>query len=183
MNALLRKLSGSDLRSDGRANEVAEEVTRNPQLLNQLLEGLTEPDDVIRARTAHALERVPRKNQEVFRGLMTRLVGLAVTDKIPMVRWHLAMIFGNTAFAAGDIERVVSTLIGLLKDESVFVRSWTISSLCIIGRRNKPRRTKIIDAIKALQHDKTGAIRVSAAKALTMLQNENEPLPAGWCKT
>lgn len=179
MNALLRKLSGGDLRSDGRANEVAEEVIRNPRLLNQLLGGLSEPDDVIRARTAHALERVSRRNQEVFRGLMPRLVGLAVSDRIPMVRWHLAMIFGNTAFAVGDIERVVSTLIRLLKDESVFVRSWAISSLCLIGRRDKRRRRKIIDAIKALQHDKTVAIRVRATKALTVLQNENEPVPAG----
>lgn len=30
MNTLLQKLSGGDLRSDGRANEVAEEVDRNP---------------------------------------------------------------------------------------------------------------------------------------------------------
>jgi hypothetical protein len=60
MNTLLQKLSGGDLRSDGRADEVAEEVTRNPRLLGQLFEGLSEHDDVIRARTAHALERVSR---------------------------------------------------------------------------------------------------------------------------
>jgi hypothetical protein len=64
MNTLLQKLSGGDLRSNGRAEEVAERVTRNPRLLEQLLEGLSEPDDVIRARTAHALERVSRKNQD-----------------------------------------------------------------------------------------------------------------------
>ena len=50
MNALLQKSSGSDLRSDGRAEEVADEVARNPWLLEQLLEGLSEHDDVIRAR-------------------------------------------------------------------------------------------------------------------------------------
>ncbi len=33
MNALLQKSSGGGLRSDGRPEEVAEEVTRNPWLL------------------------------------------------------------------------------------------------------------------------------------------------------
>ncbi len=56
MNELLRKLSGCDLRSEGRVNEVAEEVIRNPQLLSKFIEGLSESDNVIRARTAHALE-------------------------------------------------------------------------------------------------------------------------------
>ena len=63
MNALLRKLSGGDLRSDGRANEVAEEVIRTPELLEQLLEGLDEPDDLVRARTVHVMERISRTNQ------------------------------------------------------------------------------------------------------------------------
>jgi len=96
MNKLLQKLSGGDLRSDGRANEVAEEVDRNPRLLEQLLERLSEPDDLIRARTAYALERISRTNHGLFRGLMPQLISLSVNDRIPMVRWHLAMIFGNT---------------------------------------------------------------------------------------
>jgi len=58
MKELLRKLSGGDLRSDGRANEVAEKVTQNSQSLSKLAEALSGPDDVIRARTAHALEKI-----------------------------------------------------------------------------------------------------------------------------
>jgi len=183
MNRLLGKLSGGDLRSDGRANEVAEEVVQNPRLFGQLLDGLREPDDVIRGRTAHVLERVSRANQDAFRGLMSQLISLSMRDRVPMVRWHLAMIFGNTAFAVKDIESVVSALFRLLMDESVCVRSWAISSLCIIGKRDKRRRKAIIGATKDLQDDKSVAIRVRTAKALRALQNENEPLPAGWSET
>jgi len=50
MNVLLRKLSGGDLRSDGGANDIAKEVIRNPQLLEDFVQGLSEPDDAIRAR-------------------------------------------------------------------------------------------------------------------------------------
>jgi len=182
MNTLLQKLSGGDLRSDGRADEVTKEVTRNPRLLEQLLEGLSEHDDVIRARTAHALERVSRTNQGLFRRLMPQLINVCMNDKVPMVRWHLAMILGNMASAVEDSRPVVSALFRLLKDESVFVRSWAISSLCIVGRRDKRKRRKIIESIGALQHDKSIAIRVRAVKTLKVLRNENESLPAGWHK-
>jgi len=182
MNTLLQKLSGGDLRSDGRANEVAEEVARSPRLLEQLLEGLSEPNDVIRARTVHALERVSRANQALFIGLMPQLISLSASDKVPMVRWHLAMIFGNTASAVEDTKPVVSALFRLLKDESVLVRSWAISSLCIIGRTDERRRSKIIDAMEAFQHDKSIAIRVRAVNALRALRKENGPSPANWSK-
>jgi HEAT repeat protein len=183
MNTLLQKLSGGDLRSDGRANDVAGEVARDPRLLEQLLDCLNEPNDVVRARAAHALERVSRTNQGLFPRLMPKLISASTRDRIPMVRWHLAMIFGNIASSMKDDRPVVSALLRLLKDESVFVRSWAISSLCIIGRRDKRWRRRIIGSIGALQDDKSIAIRVRAAKALKVLQNESEPLPVGWSKT
>ncbi|MGA2239239.1 MAG: HEAT repeat domain-containing protein [Candidatus Bathyarchaeia archaeon] len=147
-----------------------------------MLEGLNEPDDLIRARTAHALERISRTNQELIRRLMPQLISLSMNDRIPMVRWHLAMIFGNTASTVEDNKPAISALLRLLKDESVIVRSWAISSLCIIGRREKRRRRRIIDAIGTLQHDKSVAIRARTAEALKVLRNENVPLPAGWSK-
>lgn len=128
-------------------------------------------------------KKVSRKNQTLFQGLMLQLISLSASDSIPMVKWHLAMIFGNTAPVTEDTRPVVSALFRLLNDESVFVRSWAISSLSLIGRRDKRRRRSIIDAMRALQHDKSIVIRVRAAKALRALQNENERLPAGWSKT
>jgi hypothetical protein len=96
MNNLLTKLSGGDLRSDGRANEVAEELLKNPQLIDTLFTGLSESDDVIRARTTHALEKISRTNPELLQEIIPWLIKLAYEDKVPMVKWHLAMIFGNT---------------------------------------------------------------------------------------
>lgn len=126
------KISGGDLLSDGKANEVVEEVLMNPALLKQLLDGLTDPDDMVRGRAAHAVEGVSRKNQDPFRRLMPQLISLSMNDRVPMVRWHFAMIFGNMASTVKDIEPVVSVLFRMLNDKSVFVGSWAIPSLCII---------------------------------------------------
>ena len=72
MNELLEKLAGGDLRSDGKASEVADEVVANPGLLPQLAEGLDETNDLVRARTAHALERISRKNGEMLQPFARR---------------------------------------------------------------------------------------------------------------
>jgi hypothetical protein len=64
MNDLLRLLTGGDLRSDGQANEVADFVMANPSRLNDLLDGLQDINDVVRGRTAHAIERISRTHPE-----------------------------------------------------------------------------------------------------------------------
>jgi len=66
MNSLLRLLEGGDLRSDGRADEVAGEIIENPKLFNLLWDGIYESDDIVRAKTAHALEKVSRELPELF---------------------------------------------------------------------------------------------------------------------
>ena len=60
MNEILQWLAGGDLRSDGMANEAAEVILENPELIEELFEGLSSADEVVRGRTADALEKVGR---------------------------------------------------------------------------------------------------------------------------
>lgn len=46
VNDLIELLDGGDLRSDGHADEVAGDVTQDPELFPLLLDGLNEEDDV-----------------------------------------------------------------------------------------------------------------------------------------
>jgi HEAT repeat protein len=182
MNELLALLAGGDLRSDGRGDEVADVVTQNPALYPLLLEGLDEEDDVLRGRAAHALERVSRSRPELLLPDLPRLISLSLVDEVPMVRWHLAMIFGNLSLFPRETDRLVEALYALLGDESVFVRSWAIASLCLIGRDYPARRGEIIDSILPLVQDPSIAIRTRAKKALTVLE-DGSALPAGWQKS
>lgn len=181
VNTLLRELSGGNLRSDGKANEVAERVMKTPQLLPKLIEGLSEPDEVIRGRTVLALEKISQSNPELLQGCIPQFIERALTDDVPMVKWHLAMIFGNIPLER-ETDAVVSTLFHLLKDESAFVKSWSIVSLTILGRKYKRKRKDIREEITLLKHDGSVTVRKRVRKALTVLQNENEPIPVGWCK-
>lgn len=182
VNELILKLSGGDLRSDGRANEVADKVIVNPHLLDKLVEGLDVTDDVVRARTAHALERISRTHPEMLREYIPRFLDLAKKDKVPMVKWHLAMIFGNISPSKEDIDDVLSTLFHLLNDKSAAVKSWAISGLSIIGRENMGKRREIVSEIEMLQDNGSTAVRTRARMALNVLENEGAPIPSSWFK-
>jgi hypothetical protein len=183
MNQILEWLSGGDLRSDGLANEATEAVLKNPQLFDDLYAGLSMPDDVIRGRTADALEKVARQRPELLVAHLPELADISNTDQVPMVKMHLAMIFGHLAFYEEHVDILRSALFVLLDDQSVFAKSWAIVSLCIIARMYPAECDSIIKRIAPLGADSSAAIRTRVRNALNLLTNEDTPFPKGWIKS
>jgi HEAT repeat protein len=183
VNDLLKGLSGGDIRSDGMADEVADEVIRYPHLYDLLIEGLLEPEDVLRGRTAHALERISRSHPEMVSDDLPLLIDRVTQDTLPMVKWHIAMILGNLALYDEKQEILYDTLLQLLDDPSTFVKSWAIVSLCIFGRLYPETRQESHRRIAVYQNDDSIAIRSKVSKALAILESDNKPLPKGWVKS
>ena len=183
MNQILTWLSGGDLRSDGMANEAAKFVLENPQIFDDLIIGLNESDDVIRGRTADALEKVARERPDLLIGHLQQMMDLARTEEVPVVKMHLAMIFGHLAVYEDSVGQLISVLYDLLEDESVFTRSWAIASLCIIGRKYPPECQRTLNRLSQLQGDSSVAIRSRTAKALAILTNPDKQFPKGWIKS
>ena len=183
MNQILDWLSGGDLRSDGLANEAAEAVLKNTQLFNDLYAGLSMPDDVVRGRTADALEKVARQRPELLVTHLPELEDISNKDRVPMVKMHLAMIFGHLAFYEEHVDILRSALFVLLDDQSVFAKSWAIVSLCIIARLYPADCDSIIKRIAPLSTDSSAALRSRARNALNLLTNEDSPFPKGWIKS
>ena len=183
MNQLLEWLRGGNLRSDGFAPQAADLVIKQPQLLTELLEGLDEPDDVVRARTADALERVARVNPEPFNDHLPRFTAIARGDPIPMVRWHMAMLLGDLIIFEDARDEIQVTLDQLLRDGSPFVRSWAISSLTMLGRKYPDEREGIVKKIVPLHQDSSIAVRHRARKATDLLMDDQLQIPTGWIKS
>ncbi len=183
MSQFSRWLSGGDLRSDGRAPEIAEIVLQDRSLLEDLLGCLDSDDAVVRGRAADAVERVARLNPGWLLGEMPRLLSLARSDPVPMVRWHMAMILGYLAVYPEWADALAEVLLELLQDDSVFVRSWAIVSACILARWYPERADEITDQITHLQHDKSIAVRSKVRKALSLLVASDLPFPKGWLKS
>ena len=183
MNQILEWLSGGDLRSDGLSNEVVDFVLNNIDVFDELFAGLSEPDDVVRGRTADALEKIARTRPEMFVRRLPELVEILMEDQLPMVRWHIAMTLGHLACYEDRVDEISVALLDLFNDPSVFVRSWAIVSLCIIGRKYPRMRGLIVEKVAPLQKDGSIAIRSRVRKALAILTDENVPFPTGWIKS
>ena len=57
-------LTGNDLRSIGKSNEVVVLVTSDPELFDEVFDGIFHEDKVIRARCADAVEKVAKRFPE-----------------------------------------------------------------------------------------------------------------------
>lgn len=182
MNQLLEKFKGGTLTSDGRADEVVQDVLTQPSLFKFLLEGIRSNDDVIRGRTAHALEKVAHIHPDWFNSHFAEIKKKALDDPIPMVRWHMVMLLTDLAVDTNH-NVVVDTLLTCLEDNSAFVLSWAISGLCILGRRYPARAPEILKALRPLRNVNGTAIRSRASKAIDFLENPVLPIPRGWLKT
>ena len=68
-----------------------------------------------------------------------------------------------------------------IDDNSVFVQSWSIVSLTIIGLNDIQYRASIIEKIKPMLVSKSIAVRRKAENAISVLEWKR-PLPKGWSK-
>jgi HEAT repeat protein len=183
MNHILEWLSGGDIRSDGMANEAAAFVLANPEIYPELYAGLSVSDDVVRSRAADALEKVARVKPALLIDDLPELIHLARTEPVPAVKMHLAMLFGHLAVYEEEKERLISVLIHLLKDTSVFAKSWAITSLCILGRKYPQGSQRILDEITPLYNDNSIAVRSKVKKAVLLLTDQDAPFVHGWIKS
>lgn len=183
MNQIIEWLTIGDLRSDGQANEVAELVLAQPAIFPDLLAALTDKNDAVRGHAADALEKVSRQMPGLIGPHIDLIIRVARTDDVPMVRFHLAMIFGNLAHEQRLTETIIPTLLDMLGDESAFVKSWCVSSLVIWGRRQPQWKQTILEGLSALSHAASIAVRHRAEKAVQLLLDERLPMPAGWVKS
>lgn len=187
-NPLLSWLAGSSrsdggLRSDGVADQVAAFVLEYPPALDDLLDGLASPEDVVRGRAADALEKIAREQPHWLCPHLPALIQAAQTDPVGMVRMHLAMLFGHLAACDQDFDTLQAALLDLLTDPSAFTRSWAITSLCILARRDPERESGITQSIARLESDPSTAVRTRARKALKALGKPGARLPKGWVKS
>ena len=167
MNDLLEMLSGGDLRSEGRAEEVAARVIEDPGLLPSLAEGLALDDRLVRARTCMSLEVLSRTRPELLLPLVPELVRTAERESVAQARWHLAEIFCIVALDAEQVERTIPVLLEYLDDRSRIVTYCAIQALGILGR-DSPRRSEIASAVARHEND-SKSVGKAVARALEEL--------------
>jgi hypothetical protein len=69
----------------------------------------------------------------------------------------------------------------LLDDDSVFVQSWSIVSLTIIGMNDINYRSEIIKKIAPLLNSNSAAVQRKAENSIAVLEGK-QPMLKGWSK-
>jgi hypothetical protein len=165
MDEILRMLGGGDLRSEGRAAEVAARVIDDPDCLPALAEGLALDDKLLRARTCMALEVMSRSHPELLRPIVPALIRTAERETVAQARWHLAEIFCNVPLTRQRAERAVAVLLDYLGDKSRIVTYCAVQALGVLGGRSA-RRAEIASAVRRHAKDsKSMAKAVESALA------------------
>ncbi len=138
---------------------------------------------MVRGRTADALEKIARSRPDLLIDHLAALIQLGRSDNVAMVRWHIAMLLGHLVVYERMVGQIYPMLIDMLRDRSVFSRSWAVVSLTILARVHPLYRDEIILAVSRLQWDSSAAVKSRVRMALAALADSEAPFPAGWCKS
>jgi len=129
-----RALAGSDLRSIGRADDVARTLVRDPGRADEAITLLEGDDPVLRARGADALEKASRALPDMLKPHKRALLRVAARATQQEVRWHVAQMLPRLALTAPERRQAMRQLRRYLGDASRIVRVCAMQSLWELDR-------------------------------------------------
>lgn len=165
----LERLRGGDLRSIGRADELAAEALHTPELWPKLAAGLTDSDPLIRMRAADALEIASAHRPERLQPFKMLLLGPAARVPQQEVRWHVALMLPRLALEPAERETAVAILLSYLDDRSRIVKVNAMQGLAELALQDPTLRPRVIPLLRELTRDGSPAMRKRGQKLLQRL--------------
>jgi hypothetical protein len=111
-------LEGTDRRSIGRSNEVAQLVLKRSQRFRELIKCLWNENPVLRMRAADAAEKVSAQKPRLLDRFKAELLGLLAETEQSEMRWHLAAMVTRLRLTPAERQRAAEALHRYLDDRS-----------------------------------------------------------------
>jgi hypothetical protein len=167
-------LAGSDLRSTGKANDVAREMLANPAMTGEAVRLLSGDDPVLRARTADALEKASSERPAIIQSHKRTLLGLAATARQQEVKWHLAQMLPRLELSSRERTRAMVILRSYSGDPSRIVRVCAMQALWDLGTKRGQREAWVVSLVEQMALAGSPAVR---ARARRLLQGSDSAAP------
>ena len=169
---ILEKLRGGDLRSIGKANEVAQEVEDNPVLFDSVFDGLFDNEPVVRMRSADVIEKVSQSKPELLSSHTSKIISILATAEQQEVCWHIAQIAPRLKCNEAEENEIIESLKSYLAHKSKIVQVSAMESLATIAERNNSILNEVVEIIT--KHKETGspAVQSRARKLLQRLMRK-----------
>jgi len=171
MSKILQKLKGGDLRSIGKADEVVQDILKNPLLFKEVFEGMVDDDPVIRMRSADAIEKVSAKHPEYLQPFKNRLINEASKIQQQEVRWHVAQMFSYIKISNKERNKIMEILLSYIdKDKSKIVKTFSMQTLADYAAEDVAVRTQVIKEIEKMVKAGSPAVVNRGRKLLKKLK-------------
>jgi HEAT repeat protein len=163
---LLGMLKGGDRRSIGRADVVARIVMRQPRLLPLLIDGMADPDPLVRMRAADAAEKATRQHPEWLVPHKRRLLGDIAASNQAEVRWHIAQMLSRLRLGGREERQAFQILLHYLEDESRIVRVSSMQALADLALQDPMLNPRVVPLLKKLTRTGSAAMRSRGRRLL-----------------
>lgn len=172
MTDILEKLRGGDLRSIGQANEVAQEIERNPALFGLVFSGLYDREPVVRMRSADVIEKVTKNKPELLSGYTSKAIPILAFAEQQEVCWHMAQVAPRLECTANEENEIIEVLKRYLSHKSKIVIVSAMESLAIFAERDSSILHEVIGIIKRLKKKGSPAVQSRGQKLLKRLEGK-----------
>jgi hypothetical protein len=174
MSKILQKLTGGDLRSIGRSDEVVKDIIHNPSLFSELFEGMFYEDPIVRMRSADVIEKVSKIHPEFLQPFKNRLINEVSKIKQQEVQWHVAQMFSYLELTNSDIKKITKILFSFIdSSNSNIVKVFSLQTLVDIAMTDSSIKSKIMDKLKQMVKNGSPAVVNRCNKLIYKLSNNN----------
>ncbi len=171
MPTLLQRLEGGDLRSIGRANEVARVVGHDQKLFDEIFDGMFHEDPVVRSRSADAVEKSSKQFPYLLQSHRKNLIAQLQNFNQQEVQWHIALMLGRIELTKKETAIVIDTLLRWLDEsKSIIVKVHCLQSLTDIALTNTWFKDEATMVIEEQMLKGSAAIKARGRMLLKQLQ-------------
>jgi hypothetical protein len=172
MSNILQKLSGGDLRSIRKSNEVVDDILRNPSLFTDVFEGMLHNDPLIRMRSADVIDKVTSKHPEYLQPFKTRLIKEVSQIQQQEGQWHVAQMFSYLELTKSDIKNVIGILFSYIdSSKSNIVKVFSLQTVTDIATKDPLFRPKILEKLKQMVKIGSPAVLNRSIKLINKLES------------
>ena len=171
LQTIAAMMEGTDRRSIGRSDEVAQLVLKEPRRFRELIKCLWHESPIVRMRAADATEKVSAKMPRLLDRHKPELLGLlAETEQIEL-RWHLAHMVPRLRLTAPERRRAAAALQSYLEDRSSIVKTFALQALADLARNDAVLRRKVHLLLDDALQAGTPAMKARSRKLLKRLSD------------
>jgi len=170
MKDILNKLRGGDLRSIGRANEIAQDVEKDPSLLKAVFRGLYDGDPIVRMRSGDVIEKATKNEPDLLSSYTSEVISILTSAEQQEVCWHMAQIAPRLKCTAREENQMIRALKRYLTHKSKIVRVSALDALASIAERNGSILNEVIKMVQIQEKTGSPALQSRARKLLPRLE-------------